>query len=192
MKASSTPVSNKKKYSLRLKMTAEMSPEARVIVYYNNKEYLIFDDIELKFDEFNNEVCYYCCPGVNFKIDEVVFYSLQFKFFLDSKEYFPGQEVQIDVYAAKDSYIAFSGIDQSVFLVRNSPHDISRDDVLKELALYGATQPNEFDYFHVSWTIHNYGNTERNCIIIVPNRPVDYSCDLPPLLILVSIDKNLN
>lgn len=103
-----------------------MSPEARVIVYYNNKDYLIFDDIELKFDEFNNE----------------------FKFFLDSKEYFPGQEVQIDVYAAKDSYIAFSGIDQSVFLVRNSPHDISRDDVLKELALYGATQPNEFDYFH--------------------------------------------
>lgn len=126
VKASGTAVSNKKKYSLKLKMTPDMSPESRVFVYYNNKEYLIFDEILLKFDTFNNE----------------------FRFDLDQDKYFPGQDVHIDVYASKDSYVAFSGIDQSVLLVRNGQHDISRDDVLKELALYGKTEPNEFDFFH--------------------------------------------
>lgn len=56
VKSSNVPVSNKKKSTLRLKMTPEMSPESRVLVFYTNREYLIFDDIELKFDTFNNNV----------------------------------------------------------------------------------------------------------------------------------------
>lgn len=75
---------------------------------------------------------------------------MQFHFDLDDNEYFPGQNVYIDVYAANDSYVAFSGIDQSVLLVRNTRHDFNRDDVLNELSLYGATNDAEFDLFHVS------------------------------------------
>ncbi|EAT47037.1 AAEL001794-PA, partial [Aedes aegypti] len=126
VEASNVPVAKKKKHSLRLKMTSKMSPESRLLVYYTNREYLIFDDIELKFDSFNND----------------------FKFDLNDDEYFPGQSVYIDVYASKDSYVAFSGIDESVLLVGKERHDFNKGDVLKELALYGATNDAEFDLFH--------------------------------------------
>lgn len=126
VRATNVPVSNKKNYSVRVKMMPEMSPESKIFVYYTNKEYLIFDDVELKFESFNND----------------------FKFHLDEPEYFPGQDIHIDVYAAKDSYVAFSGIDQSVLLTGKGQHDFNRDDVLKELALYGATNDAEFDLFH--------------------------------------------
>lgn len=117
---------NRKTYKLRLKMLPVMSPEATLIVFYTNKEYVIFDDCDLKFEAFNND----------------------FKFTLDEEEYPPGKDMYIGVYAAKDSYVAFSSIDQSVLLVGNNRYDFNRDDVLNELALYGATEDSEFDWFH--------------------------------------------
>lgn len=103
-----------------------MSPEARLIVFYTNKEYVIFDDCELKFESFNND----------------------FKFTLDEKEYIPGKDMHIDIYAAKDSYVAFNSIDQSVLLVENNRYDFNRDDVLRDLAMYRATEDSEFDWFN--------------------------------------------
>lgn len=117
---------NKRSYKLRIKMLPEMSPEATLIVFYTNKEYVIFDDFELKFEAFNND----------------------FKFTLDQEEYTPNKEMFITMYAEKDSYVAFSSIDQSVLLVGKNRYDFNRDDVLKELALYGATGDAEFDWFH--------------------------------------------
>lgn len=117
---------NKRTYRLKLKMLPAMSPVATLIVFYTNKEYVIFDECDLKFEAFNND----------------------FKFTLDQEEYPPGKDMFIGVYAAKDSYVAFSSIDQSVLLVGKNRYDFNRDDVLKELALYGATDDTEFDWFH--------------------------------------------
>lgn len=124
--SSHVPNINKKTYKLRIKILPTMSPEATLIVFYTNKEYVIFDDYEMKFEVFNND----------------------FKFTLDEEEYPPGKDMYIGVYAAKDSYVAFNSIDQSVLLVENNRFDFNRDDVLKELALYGATEDSEFDWFH--------------------------------------------
>ncbi|XP_065088827.1 thioester-containing protein 1 allele S3-like isoform X2 [Ochlerotatus camptorhynchus] len=124
--SSHVPNINKRSYKLRIKMLPVMSPEATLIVFYTNKEYVIFDDCELKFEAFNND----------------------FRFTLDEEEYTPGKDIYIGVYAAKDSYVAFSSIDQSVLLVDNNRYDFNRDDVLRELALYGATDDSEFDWFH--------------------------------------------
>lgn len=116
----------KKSYKLKIKMLPMMSPEATLIVFYTNKHYVIFDDYELKFEAFNND----------------------FKLHLDEDEYTPGKDMYITVYAAKDSYVALNSIDQSVLLVENNHHDFNRDDVLRDLGLYGATENFEFDWFH--------------------------------------------
>ncbi|XP_065088813.1 thioester-containing protein 1 allele R1-like [Ochlerotatus camptorhynchus] len=124
--SSNVPVANKRKYTFKLKLLPEMAPEARIIVYYTNEDFLIFDDCELKFETFNND----------------------FKFTLDKHQYTPGEDIRIDVYAAGDSYVAFSGIDQSVLLVGQERHNFNEEDVLKELSLYGNTNDDEFDLFH--------------------------------------------
>lgn len=124
--SSNIAVPNKRKHTLRLQLSPVMAPEARLIVYYTNKEFLIFDDCELKFEAFNND----------------------FKFALNKQQYTPGEDILIDVYAAGDSYVAFSGIDQSVLLVGQERHDFYEDDVLKDLSLYGKTSDNVFDIFH--------------------------------------------
>lgn len=91
---------------------------------------------------------------------------MQFKFDLNDDEYFPGQSVYIDVYASKDSYVAFSGIDESVLLVGKERHDFNKGDVLKELALYGATNDAEFDLFHVSFMSNGLIIPVNVCLLI--------------------------
>ncbi|XP_053693028.1 thioester-containing protein 1 allele R1-like [Sabethes cyaneus] len=118
-------VRNKKRTDFRLKLTPQMAPKARVIVSYMTT-FLIYDDIELTFETFNND----------------------FSFTLDAEEYQPGQDFYVDVKAAKDSYIAFGAIDQSALLLGRSGHNLAEKDVLTDLALYGSTEPNEFDPFN--------------------------------------------
>ncbi|XP_058818752.1 thioester-containing protein 1 allele R1-like [Topomyia yanbarensis] len=118
-------VHNKKKYDFRFKLTPQMAPKARLIVSYT-KDFLIYDDLELNFETFNND----------------------FKFSLDTDEYRPGQDIYVDVEAASDSYVAFAAIDQSVLLLGREGHDFTKSDVMKDLALYGATDGNEYDPFH--------------------------------------------
>ncbi|XP_053694604.1 thioester-containing protein 1 allele R1-like [Sabethes cyaneus] len=115
---------NKKTTDFRLKLTPQMAPKARLIVFSINK-FLIYDSMELSFDTFNNE----------------------FSFTLDAEEYRPGQHFHVDVKAAKDSYVAFTAIDQSLFLMGHTGHDLTEKDVLNDLALYGSTEPNEFNPF---------------------------------------------
>ncbi|XP_058448417.1 thioester-containing protein 1 allele S3-like isoform X2 [Malaya genurostris] len=123
--AGNVMVHNKKKYDFRLKLTPQMAPKARIIVSYT-KNFLIYDDLELNFETFNND----------------------FKFTLDTEEYRPGQDLYVDVEAASDSYVAFAAIDQSVLLLDRDGHDFTKNDVLKDLSLYGATDGNEYDPFH--------------------------------------------
>ncbi|XP_055547416.1 thioester-containing protein 1 allele S3-like [Wyeomyia smithii] len=118
-------VRNRKRTDFRLKLTSQMAPKARIIVSYM-KKFLIYDDLELNFETFNND----------------------FSFTLDTEQYIPGQNFYVDVKGAKDSYIAFAAIDQSALLLGRSGHDITEKDVLNELALYGSTEPNEFDPFN--------------------------------------------
>ncbi|KAL9707306.1 hypothetical protein quinque_010824 [Culex quinquefasciatus] len=113
----------RKKFSLKYKMKPNLAPRARLIVFYTNKEYMIWDSIVLDFDVFHND----------------------FKIFLDEKKYNPGQEAYIDVEATSDSYVAFHAIDQSVLLVNDSWNDLTKANVVKEFDSFGD---NEFDPFH--------------------------------------------
>lgn len=49
-------VMNKKKYSFRYKLLAEMAPQAKLIVSHISRDYLIYDVLDLDFDVFNNDV----------------------------------------------------------------------------------------------------------------------------------------
>ncbi|XP_058449538.1 thioester-containing protein 1 allele S3-like [Malaya genurostris] len=119
-------IRNRKKHTFRLKLTPPMAPKAKLIVSYISIKFLIYDDLELEFDVFTNN----------------------FKFFLDKKEYRPGEDITIEAEGSNDSYVAFAGIDQSVLLMGRAGNGFDKSDVLRELALYGATEPNEFDPFH--------------------------------------------
>lgn len=46
----------RKKFSLKYKMKPNLAPRARLIVFYTNKEYMIWDSIVLDFDVFHNDV----------------------------------------------------------------------------------------------------------------------------------------
>lgn len=118
-------VANKKKYSFRYKLLPAMAPKARLIVSFIGQEYLIYDVLDLNFDVLGND----------------------FEFFLDDDNYHPGQDVYVDLSAAKDSYVAFHGIDQSVLHLGHDGHLFSRDDVLAELDQYCAIQEDEQDPF---------------------------------------------
>lgn len=122
-------VFNKQRATFRYKLLPQLAPKAKLIVSYTNREFLIYDDLDLDFDVFNND----------------------FEFDLDKQagdSYVPGQDIYVDLKAANDSYIAFHAIDQSVLHLGRDGHVFSRDDVLADLSQYGATESNEFDPFH--------------------------------------------
>ncbi|KAL1399605.1 hypothetical protein pipiens_008079 [Culex pipiens pipiens] len=118
-------VMNKKKYSFRYKLLAEMAPQAKLIVSHISRDYLIYDVLDLDFDVFNND----------------------FEFFLDNDNYNPGQDVYVDLRAVKDSYVAFHGIDQSVLHLGHDGHLFTRADVLAELDQYSSIHVDELDPF---------------------------------------------
>lgn len=118
-------VANKKKYSFRYKLLAQMAPKAKLIVTYTSKNFLIFDDLDLEFDVFSNH----------------------FEFSLDDDDYLPGQDIYVDLQAANDSYVAFHAIDQSVLYLGRTGHAFTRDDVLGDLKQYGVAGTDEFDGF---------------------------------------------
>lgn len=122
-------VFNKQKASFRYRLLPQLAPKAKLIVSYTNREFLIFDELDLDFDVFNNDF--------DFELDHEV-----------GDDYYPGQDIYVDLKAANDSYIAFHAIDQSVLHLGRDGHVFSRDDVLKDLNKYGATEANEFDPFH--------------------------------------------
>uniref|UniRef100_A0A8D8DI20 TEP1-F n=1 Tax=Culex pipiens TaxID=7175 RepID=A0A8D8DI20_CULPI len=122
-------VFNKQKTSFRYRLLPQLAPKAKLIVSYTNKEFLIFDELDLDFDVFNNDF--------EFSLDHEV-----------GNDYHPGQDIYVDLKAANDSYIAFHAIDQSVLHLGRDGHVFSRDDVLEDLSQYGATEANEFDPFH--------------------------------------------
>lgn len=49
-------VFNKQKTSFRYRLLPQLAPKAKLIVSYTNKEFLIFDELDLDFDVFNNDV----------------------------------------------------------------------------------------------------------------------------------------
>lgn len=122
-------VFNKQKASFRYRLLPQLAPKAKLIVSYTNREFLIFDELDLDFDVFNNDF--------TFDLDREV-----------GNDYTPRQDIYVDVKAANDSYIAFHAIDQSVLHLGRDGHVFSREDVLEDLSKYGATEANEFDPFH--------------------------------------------
>lgn len=62
----------------------------------------------------------------------------------------PGQEISVEFEAASDSYVALHAIDQSILQLSQTDHLFTRDDLIKELSRYDATDENAFDPFHVS------------------------------------------
>ncbi|KXJ80683.1 hypothetical protein RP20_CCG023881 [Aedes albopictus] len=113
-------------YYLKVDMTPAMSPESRLIVYFIKNGYVVYDDVELKFDKFNN----------NFAVT------------LDEDTFVPGQTISVTVKTANDSYVALSGIDQSVLLIERKGHHFDRNYVLNELVKYGKTDNSTLDLIH--------------------------------------------
>ncbi|XP_062706167.1 thioester-containing protein 1 allele S3 [Aedes albopictus] len=113
-------------YYLKVDMTPAMSPESRLIVYFIKNGYVVYDDVELKFDKFNN----------NFAVT------------LDEDTFVPGQTISVTVKTANDSYVALSGIDQSVLLIGRKGHHFDRNYVLNELVKYGKTDNSTLDLIH--------------------------------------------
>lgn len=120
-------VPNKKKYSFRYRLLPQMAPKAKLIVTYTSRNFLIFDDLDLKFDVFSNH----------------------FEFSLDDDDYLPGQDIYVDLQAANDSYVAFHAIDQSVLhLGSRNGHAFTQDDVLSDLKQYEVGGTDEFEPFN--------------------------------------------
>ncbi|XP_053692172.1 thioester-containing protein 1 allele R1-like [Sabethes cyaneus] len=120
------PVRNQKRTNFKLVLTSQMAPKARIIVFFINKV-LIYDDMELNFDTFNNE----------------------FSFTLDAVKHHTGQDFYADVKTAKDSYIALWATYQTSALLDRTGHDLTEKDVLNDLALYECTHLSEYDPFNV-------------------------------------------
>ncbi|XP_055588567.1 thioester-containing protein 1 allele S3-like [Uranotaenia lowii] len=116
---------NAKKKQFYVDLLPSMVPKARIIVSYISGGYLLFDEQELIFENFNNN----------------------FQFLTDYEQYEPGQDIDLWTNATRDSYITFQAIDQSALLLGNEGHDITKEDLLKDLDLYEATEENEFDPF---------------------------------------------
>ncbi|XP_055639167.1 thioester-containing protein 1 allele R1-like [Toxorhynchites rutilus septentrionalis] len=125
--ASSTnlSVSNKKRINIKIKLTPRMAPVARIIVFDNDDEFVLFDQLDLHFESFNNNVM----------------------MALDSEEYQPGQDIYVNVAAAEDSYFGTQAIDQSVLLLGNNANAFDKNEVLKDLALYDYTGNNDINSF---------------------------------------------
>lgn len=117
-------------YTLKLRMTPEMSPESRLLVYTIKNGFLLNDDVELKFDKFNN----------NFAVK------------LDKESYFPGETISLEVHAARDSYFALNSVDQSLLLVEKNRHNFDRNDLLQELAEFS-----NMDFENSLSLIHTFG-----------------------------------
>ena len=75
---------------------------------------------------------------------------LQFAVTLDEDTFVPGQTISVTVKTANDSYVALSGIDQSVLLIGRKGHHFDRNYVLNELVKYGKTDNSTLDLIHVS------------------------------------------
>ncbi|XP_052563969.1 thioester-containing protein 1 allele R1-like isoform X4 [Culex pipiens pallens] len=114
--------------NFKYRLTKRMAPKAKLVVMYL-KDYLIYDALDLVFDEFDNK----------------------FDFTLDpspKNAYMPGQEISVEFEAASDSYVALHAIDQSILQLSQTDHLFTRDDLIKELSRYDATDENAFDPFH--------------------------------------------
>lgn len=105
-----------------------MAPAAKLIVMFM-KNFLIYDTLDLIFDQFDND----------------------FQFSLDLPSgfnYKPAQICYVDFQAAEDSYIAFHAIDQSVLRISQSDHLFTTNDLLKDLELYEGIDKNVADQIY--------------------------------------------
>lgn len=77
-------VFNKQKTSFRYRLLPQLAPKAKLIVSYTNKEFLIFDELDLDFDVFNNDVCnmgLFCSKG---GFNKIFNFSLNFRWITKS------------------------------------------------------------------------------------------------------------
>ncbi|XP_058828442.1 thioester-containing protein 1 allele S3-like [Topomyia yanbarensis] len=103
------PVQDKQNSEFRLELTPQMAPKATVLVYYIRNNSLIFDEIDLNFEAFNND----------------------FKLQLDKRDYRPGQEINANVEATNDSYVALGAIDQNALLMGAEGSEFNRHNFLE-------------------------------------------------------------
>ncbi|XP_062554994.1 thioester-containing protein 1 allele R1-like [Armigeres subalbatus] len=127
--------SKRSSFTIKFKLSADMAPHAKLLVYTMPHGQLIMDFIEMDFESFENE----------------------FEFILDEQngEYRPNQDLHIDIKAASDSYIAFQAIDQGALLLGHDKFGLTRDEVLDELEKYVSEDSNDLDI------IHSYGLFSR-------------------------------
>nr|XP_019545534.2 pregnancy zone protein-like [Aedes albopictus] len=104
--------SNKVKYTINFKLTVDMTVQSKLLVYTLNSGQLIMDYFEL--DYFANE----------------------FEFSLEEYTFQPDQDVEINVKAEKDSYVAFQGIDQGALLLGQEGFGLTKEHVLEDLNEY--------------------------------------------------------
>lgn len=107
-------LSKRKAYTLKVKLTAEMAPHARLLVYTVKDGLLIMDFFEMEFEAFGNE----------------------FEYTLDEETYRPDQDFYVDIVAEKDSYVAFQAVDQGALLLGHEEFGLTKENVLMDLDRY--------------------------------------------------------
>ncbi|XP_053673861.1 thioester-containing protein 1 allele R1-like [Anopheles nili] len=105
--------------SITLSSTYRMVPRAKLLMHYiSNTGYIVTSCTKVTFKGvFENEI------HLSLSKDEVQ----------------PGESIDIDIRAGKDSYVGLLAVDQSVLLLK-SGNDIVRDDVVQQLEQYESAK----------------------------------------------------
>ncbi|XP_013387199.1 CD109 antigen-like [Lingula anatina] len=106
-------------------LTPNMGPQADMVAYYVRQDGEIVND------------------GITFMVDGAIQNAVTLK--VSKNETEPGTNVDVEVTADPDSTVCLLAVDQSVLLLR-SGNDVTKDNVLREISLYGG-RPTYYPYY---------------------------------------------
>uniref|UniRef100_A0A182MGD2 TEP1-F n=1 Tax=Anopheles culicifacies TaxID=139723 RepID=A0A182MGD2_9DIPT len=112
-------------YALQIAATDQMVPKAKIIVATVINDVILYDYIDVDFNELRN----------NFTLT------------IDKLEVKPGEEIKLSMQGRPKAYVALAVYDKSL-LQAGEEHDIFWEDILDVFHGFHAEQYNEFDPFH--------------------------------------------
>uniref|UniRef100_A0AAG5D6V6 TEP1-F n=2 Tax=Anopheles atroparvus TaxID=41427 RepID=A0AAG5D6V6_ANOAO len=118
-------IRNIKTYHLQIMATANMMPKSKIILATLAHETLIYDTVDILFDDMLN----------NFKV------------YIQNKEVKPATEINLDVRGPPGSYVALAAYDESL-LQHNTNHDVLWEDIVKLFNHFHLISDNEYDPIH--------------------------------------------
>ncbi|XP_053668473.1 thioester-containing protein 1 allele S3-like [Anopheles marshallii] len=113
------------KYPLQLNATEKMIPKAKLIVATVASHIVVYDVVDIDFDEFHN--------NFNLRIDET--------------EIKPGRQIELHMSGRPGAYVGLAAYDKAL-LYYNKNHDLFWEDVMGEFDGFHKINENEFDKLH--------------------------------------------